>query len=645
MSSSGLRFLRPCLNLELTASTKAAYRSFYTSARCLAAKQSKPVDEVLQTGKAFRIAVQERINELDAGGALKYPRIKSSEQALSIQEFVKKHETGQIDEESEKLVVRARVMSVRIASKGLVFVDLVQDGATLQAVLSRNSMEDSSQEKVSATEFIKFYHLLRRGDIICECACECIVAWLTRVAVDGHMYVTERGELSIRAAKLPEILTPCLASLPRTLEDRETRVRNRHVDLLVNREAVETLRLRSHIIQYLRDFLLKDQFLEVQTPLITDKASGAVAKPFTTFATEFPDKQLALRIAPEIWLKRLVIGGLDRVFEIGPAFRNEGLDATHNPEFTTCEFYKSFANLEDLKHMTWLMFTGLAEHLWELHWDEKLPSLPWVDIAHSRMPFWEMSFIRTIENALGEKLPILTDLDADEKLIALFQKHYLPLPTSRTLPRLLDKLCGIYIEPLCIEPTFITHHPSCMSPLAKSFVCPDTNQLVSARAELFVQNREIANMYEEENSPFAQREKFIEQGRYRDDEGEMEVDESYCEALEYGLPPTGGWGMGVDRLVMLFSSQKRIGDVLAFGSLRNVVNLGSGQRKKEKEEIAKRSESSDAGDAAIMGAAMGMTDGFGLSREQVVKEDEGASGDESVSEMATLESLDVDVPK
>jgi lysyl-tRNA synthetase class 2 len=177
MSSSSLRFLRPCMKLELTASTKAAYKSFYTSARCLATKKDRPVDEVLKTGKAFQIAVQERIDELDAGGALRYPRIKSSEQALSIREFIHKHETGQIDKEStEKLVVRARVMSVRIASKGLVFVDLVQDGATLQAVLSRNSMGNSSPEEVPATEFIKFYHLLRRGDIICECVCESI--WL-----------------------------------------------------------------------------------------------------------------------------------------------------------------------------------------------------------------------------------------------------------------------------------------------------------------------------------------------------------------------------------------------------------------------------------------------------------------------------------
>jgi lysyl-tRNA synthetase, class II len=370
------------------------------------------------------------------------------------------------------------------------------------------------------------------------------------------------------------ILSPSLASLPRTLDDRETRIRNRHVDLLVNNNVADTIRVRSHIIQYIRDFLLKDRFLEVQTPLIADKAGGAIAKPFTTVATEFSEKQLALRIAPEIWLKRLIIGGMDRVFEIGPAFRNEGLDATHNPEFTTCEFYKSFADLEELMVMTEKMFSGLADLVKGLR-KYPLKALPEVDESLITTPFKRIQFIPAIEEALGQKLPDIAADNATEKLIALFKEHSHPIPVSPTLPRLLDKLASIYIEPHCYPPTFITHHPSCMAPLSKSFLCPVTNQYVSARAELFIQNREIANMYEEENSPFEQRAKFIQQGKFRDYENNGEVDESYLEALEWGLPPTGGWGAGIERVVMLFSGAKRISDVLAFGSLRNVVNLGS----------------------------------------------------------------------
>jgi lysyl-tRNA synthetase class 2 len=337
--------------------------------------------------------------------------------------------------------------------------------------------------------------------------------------------------------------------------------------------VADTIRVRSHIIQYLREFLLKDNFLEVQTPLIADKAGGAIAKPFTTVATEFSDKTLALRIAPEIWLKRLVIGGMDRVFEIGQAFRNEGLDATHNPEFTTCEFYKAFADLEELISMTESLFAGIAKLVAGLR-KYPLKRLPTVDLEQFTAPFHRIEFIPAVEAGLGQKLPDLAADDAEGQLISLFKEKDIPLPSSLTLPRLLDKLSSIYIEPDCIAPTFITHHPSCMAPLSKSFLCLKTNQLVSARAELFIDKRELANMYEEENSPFAQREKFLQQAKWRDDENRAVIDESYLEALEWGLPPTGGWGCGVDRLVMVFTGAKRISDVLAFGSLRNVVNLG-----------------------------------------------------------------------
>jgi lysyl-tRNA synthetase class 2 len=358
------------------------------------------------------------------------------------------------------------------------------------------------------------------------------------------------------------------------ITDQEMRIRSRHVDFLVTAEVSNTIRARSAIIQNVRDFLLKDHFMEVQTPILADKASGAVAKPFATRATEFPEKQLALRIAPELWLKRLIVGGMDRIFEIGPAFRNEGLDATHNPEFTTCEFYKSFADLEELIKMTEDMFAGLAELISELQvWP--LKSLPPPDVQMFTSPFKRISFIPAIEEGLKQQLPDLQSDSAEEDLIAIFQARELPLPSSPTLPRLLDRLCSIYIEPQCEGPTFITYHPACMAPLAKSFLDLETNQYVSARAEFFIQKREIANMYEEENSPIEQRKKFIEQIKWKDEENEAQVDESYLEALEWGMPPTGGWGMGIDRLVMLFTGSKRISDVLTFGNLRNVVNLGT----------------------------------------------------------------------
>jgi lysyl-tRNA synthetase, class II len=391
--------------------------------------------------------------------------------------------------------------------------------------------------------------------------------------VFGHPYATDSGEVSVNAIELPSILTPALPLLPTSLVDRETRIRNRHVDLLANKNVADTLRVRSHIIQHVRDFLLRDDFLEVQTPLIVDRASGAAAKPFTTTAAEFPDRKLALRIAPEIWLKRLVLGGMDRVFEIGPAFRNEGLDATHNAEFTTCEFYKSFADLEDLILMTEQMISGLAERVKSLR-EYPLTALPELDAGLFITPFKRIQFIPAIEEALGEALPDLAAEDAPEKLLGTFTTHGITVPSPPTLPRLLDKLASIYIEPQCHEPTFVMHYPACMAPLSKSFLDPATNQVVSARAELFIHRKEIANMYEEENSPFEQRKKLVQQALSKDEASGTEIDESYLEALEWGLPPTGGWGCGIDRMCMLFSGSSRISDVLAFGSMKNVVNLG-----------------------------------------------------------------------
>lgn len=363
--------------------------------------------------------------------------------------------------------------------------------------------------------------------------------------------------------------------IPHKLEDPATRAKLKHVDMLVNSKVTETLRLRAHIIKYIRDYLTEEKFLEVQTPVLADKAGGATARPFTTRATEFPHKPLALRISPELWLKRLIMGGIDRVFEICTVFRNEGLDATHNPEFTMCEFYKAFADLEDLMSMTETLITGLGKSVNEWRVTSK-KVLPEFDAAILEAPYKRLAFIPAIEAAIGEPLPNLEELEVEAKLLVIFEKNNIALPASPTLPKLLDKLASLYIEPQCTSPTFITFHPACMAPLAKSFIDPVSGQHLSARAELFINRKEIANLYEEENSPSAQRKKFMQQNKYKDDENMGGVDENYCQALEYGMPPTGGWGCGVDRLVMLLSGQERIADVLSFGSLRHVVNMGHG---------------------------------------------------------------------
>jgi lysyl-tRNA synthetase class 2 len=400
---------------------------------------------------------------------------------------------------------------------------------------------------------------------------------LTISAITGIPYRTSRGELSILASQLPTLLAPNLHKLPIEFTNKEAKTKLPHVDLLVNEQGIDILRLRSHVVQYLRSFFLSQDFLEVETPIISGKADGAVAKSFKTTATEFAGRNLSLRIAPEIWLKRLILGGMDRVFEIGPSFRNEGLDATHNPEFTTCEFYKTYADLEDVIDMTEKLLSGLAKHVEGLK-SSRFTSLP--SLTHSfSTPFQRIQFIPALEAAINQTLPELSSPEALSILLQTLEKLQISVPeSSSNLPHLLDVLFSHFVEPGLTEPTFVTHHPACLSPLAKTFCDPGTNQEVSARVELYVDGRELVNAYEEENSPFEQRRKFLEQAAYagrEDGDGSSgNINESYLKALEWGLPPTGGWGCGIDRLCMLFSGAPRIENVRAFGNLRHVVGLG-----------------------------------------------------------------------
>lgn len=250
-----------------------------------------------------------------------------------------------------------------------------------------------------------------------------------------------------------------------------------------------------------------------------------------------------------------------------------GLDKTHNPEYTTCEFYHAYANLEDLMSVTEDLLSGMASHIHAFNKEGTLRPTT-VDFT---TPFRHVDFITGIEDQINRKLPDLASPDALDQVRTLFTDLSLPLPTNASLPRLLDELCSTYLEPTCINPTFIINPPECLSPLSKSFIHPTTNQRVAARGELFIEGKEIVNTYEEENSPFEQRRKFEDQRRYSTTAGEPgEVDESYLQAMEWGLPATGGWGCGVDRLVMLFTGAKRIGDVLPFGNLRVVTRRPGG---------------------------------------------------------------------
>ena len=355
------------------------------------------------------------------------------------------------------------------------------------------------------------------------------------------------------------------------MSDAETLARRPHIHQLTSDEPSDILRLRALIYDYIRTYFIQSGFLEVETPLFDPNAGGAIARPFETVANELSNMRIKLRIAPELNLKRLIIGGQDKIFEIGRSFRNEGVDNTHNPEFSTCEFYEVGANLRDVIARTEQLLHGLHTAIEALR-STYFPSLAAPDSVDFSQPFAQLPFIPTIEKASGRKLPDLSSPDASEKVLAMFKDLDIAVPPNPTLPRLLDTLAEQYIEPLCINPTFISQHPEALSPLSKSYIDSATGQRVAARVELFIKGKEYVNAYEEENSPFEQRRKFLQQREFHP-EGEGAIDESYLEALEWGMPPTGGWGCGLDRLVMLFASKKRIADVLPFGTLRNVVSI------------------------------------------------------------------------
>ncbi|KAI0126503.1 hypothetical protein BJ170DRAFT_702336 [Xylariales sp. AK1849] len=511
-------------------------------------------------------AVYRRFYSLKELHALQWPRFEQEEnknvRRLSIPQFRKMYNHIEPSTTTPEVLLLGRILSIRKQSSKLSFVDIQSDFHSVQVMLNFGNVE--SETGATIEQYRESLHTLLRGDFI---------------SVVGRAIVTEKGELTLKASKLPTLLSPSLAPIPTKLVNEETMVQNRHLGLFVNQQASDVLRFRSELIWWLRNFFVNRRFLEVQTPILADYAGGATARPFLTSATEFPSKQLALRIAPELWLKRMVVGGFDKIFEIGPAFRNEGLDGTHNPEFTMCEFYQAYSNLHHLIQLTMDLIRELANYTLEAAVNRS--TFNCIDPKYFEADFEQIEFIPALEQALGVQFPDLSDPFALELLRDILSTQLdldLDVPADISLNKLLDNLAGTYIEPASdSKPIFIVNHPACMSPLSKSFNCPKTGQLVSARAELFIKGREIANMYEEENDPFEQRRKMELQvqarneGKQDSDEGEAVVDEGYIQALEHGLPPTGGWGCGIDRLVMLLSGATRISDTLSFGSLRNVV--------------------------------------------------------------------------
>ena len=381
------------------------------------------------------------------------------------------------------------------------------------------------------------------------------------VGAEGILFRTKTGELSVKVSHV-EMVSKCLRPLPEKwhgLSDKEMRYRQRYVDLMVTPESRDIFRTRSKTISLLRRGLEDKDFMEVETPMLQAQAGGAAARPFVTHHNAL-DMELVLRIAPELYLKRLVVGGFERVFEINRNFRNEGVDATHNPEFTMVEFYQAYADFSDAMDTTESLIRGVADGL-------EVSTVEWDDVELDlSQPFKRIR----LDEAVFEKRPDLRGHANDKALLATVClqeiENFKPLITWKAghyLTALFEEL----VEAELKQPTFVTHYPVDVSPLARR---NGEESTVTDRFELFIAGKEIANGFSELNDPDDQRGRFVAQAQAKV-AGDLEatgVDEDYLRALEYGMAPTAGVGIGVDRLVMMLTGQHSIRDVLLFPHMR-----------------------------------------------------------------------------
>ena len=445
---------------------------------------------------------------------------------------------AQFDELSEKeteVKMAGRIMAIRGHGKTC-FMDMQDKTGRIQVYVRKDVIGEEN------------YALIKLMDIG------------DTVGITGTAFRTHMGELSIKANSV-EMLSKSLRPLPEKwhgLKDVETRYRQRYVDLIVNPEVRDTFVKRSQIIRSVREVLDSHDFLEVETPILNTIAGGAAARPFISYHNAL-DMQVYMRIAPELYLKRLIVGGMDRVYEMGRVFRNEGIDNRHNPEFTSVEIYQAFADYRDMMDLTEEVVVKTAEKVLgttTINYEGTT-----IELAS---PWKRMSMIEAVKEYSGKDFANVTDL---EEARAIAKELNVAVEPSFGIGKIINACFEEYVEDKLIQPTFITGHPKEISPLAKS---NPENPEITDRFEAYIYGREICNGFTELNDPIDQKERFLKQVEERangDEEANM-MDEDFVNALEYGLPPTGGLGIGIDRLVMFLTNSSTIRDVLFFPTMK-----------------------------------------------------------------------------
>lgn len=492
------------------------------------------MDETLNDQEKARQDKLPKYKELgvDAFGS----RYEWKDSIKDVREKYAKMTAEELTEKNVSVNVAGRLMAIRRMGKAS-FVNLKDEYGTIQAWIGLNVIGEHDYE---------VFKLADLGDI---------------VGLEGTLMLTRTGELTIRVSKYTHIVK-CLKPLPEKfhgLTDIEDRCRKRYVDLIINDDSKRVALLRPAIVKGIRTFCDDQGFVEVETPILSPIAGGAAAKPFITHHNAL-DKDFYLRIATELNLKKCMVGGIDRVYEIGRIFRNEGIDNRHNPEFTTIELYQAFGDLRDMKAWAEGLFHYIAKNVvgkdvfkWNGH-----------DIDVSK-PFDDISMADAIKNACG--VDFRDDIPFN-KAVELAKEHKVPLEKSwNSTGYIMQAFFDTFVEPTLVNPTFIHTYPIEVSPLTKKTADP---RFVD-RFELFIAGTEFANAYSELNNPFDQKERFMAEmaARARGDDEANEIDYSFLDALGYGMPPAGGIGLGVDRFCMLMAEEDTIREVLIFPTMKD----------------------------------------------------------------------------